>query len=103
MPRRRPGTKRRMRPPATPPRRFAGFSKRALTTPRPDRTQKTQEGARAAPPPPYPRERKGKNALVTALQRTRSVASGRLGSLLLLLTLLVALLLVGRKVAAGGP
>jgi len=41
--------------------------------------------------------------LVTALQRTRSVASGRLGSLLLLLTLLIVLLVVGQKVVAGGP
>ena len=41
--------------------------------------------------------------MVTALQRTRSVASGRLGSLLLLLTLLIVLLVVGQKVVAGGP
>jgi branched-chain amino acid transport system permease protein len=41
--------------------------------------------------------------LVTALQRTRSIATGRLGSLLLLLTLLIVLLVVGQKVVAGGP
>jgi branched-chain amino acid transport system permease protein len=40
--------------------------------------------------------------LVTALQRTRSVATGRLGSLLLLLTLLVVLLVVGQRVISGG-
>jgi branched-chain amino acid transport system permease protein len=40
--------------------------------------------------------------LVTALQRTRSVATGRLGSLLLLLTLLLVLLVVGQRVVGGG-
>ena len=37
-----------------------------------------------------------------ALQRTRSIANGRLGSLLLLLALCVVLFVVGQRVLSGG-
>src|SRR5256885_14484623 len=63
MPRHQAAATRRTRPPATPPRRFAGFSKRALTTPRPDRTQKNTGGGASGAPSSIPEGEEGEKRL----------------------------------------